>query len=193
MPRPNRCQGLLKIRIFNVNTIIEGPWQNRFINIIHLSLKWQSPFSQDGDDFTYMGLKIGMLNISEQGNCSTSDRYSLGDWSPNILFIHFFFQHCSCFHRNTLILIALHKVSSIHPPTKFLLRCLAMTDFCVGVIVQPLLAVFWWKSQVANGVFFTWIWGFLTTPSVGFRSQQPLLLAWTGYSHCCWDWNTDTQ
>ena len=43
---------------------------------------------------------------------------------------------------NTLILIALHKVSSIHPPTKFLLRCLAMTDFCVGIIVQPLFAAF---------------------------------------------------
>ena len=43
---------------------------------------------------------------------------------------------------NTLILIALHKVSSIHPPTKFLLRCLAMSDFCVGVIVQPPFAAF---------------------------------------------------
>ena len=43
---------------------------------------------------------------------------------------------------NTLVLIALHKVSSIHPPTKFLLRCLAMTDFCVGVIAQPLFAAF---------------------------------------------------
>ena len=43
---------------------------------------------------------------------------------------------------NTLILIALHKVSSIHPPTKFLLRCLAMTDFCVGVSVQPLFVAF---------------------------------------------------
>ena len=43
---------------------------------------------------------------------------------------------------NTLILIALHKVSSIHPPTKFLLRCLAVTDFCVGVILQPLFVAF---------------------------------------------------
>ncbi|XP_067049531.1 melanocortin receptor 4-like [Acropora muricata] len=43
---------------------------------------------------------------------------------------------------NTLILIALHKVSSIHPPTKFLLRCLAMTDFCVGVILRPLFVAF---------------------------------------------------
>ena len=101
MPRPNRCQGLLKTRIFNVNTIIEGPWQNRFINTIHLSLKWHSPLSQDGDDFTFMGLKTGMLNISEHGKCSTSKGFSLGDWSNAILFIHLFFQHCSCFHRNT--------------------------------------------------------------------------------------------
>ncbi|XP_067050207.1 melanocyte-stimulating hormone receptor-like [Acropora muricata] len=43
---------------------------------------------------------------------------------------------------NTLILIALHKVSSIHPPTKFLLRCLAVSDLCVGVVAQPLFAAF---------------------------------------------------
>ena len=50
---------------------------------------------------------------------------------------------------NTLILIVLHKVSSIHPTTKFLLRCLAMTDFCVGVFVQPLLAVI--LMEIAGG------------------------------------------
>ena len=43
---------------------------------------------------------------------------------------------------NTLILIALHKVSLIHPPTKFLLSCPAISDFCIGVIVHPLLAAF---------------------------------------------------
>ena len=39
---------------------------------------------------------------------------------------------------NVLILIALHKVSSIYPPTKLLFRCLAVTDLCVGLISQPL-------------------------------------------------------
>ena len=39
---------------------------------------------------------------------------------------------------NALILIALHKVSSIYPPTKLFLRCLAVTDLCVGLMVQPL-------------------------------------------------------
>ena len=39
---------------------------------------------------------------------------------------------------NTLILISLHKVSSIYPPTKSLFRCLAVTDLSVGLTVQPL-------------------------------------------------------
>ena len=39
---------------------------------------------------------------------------------------------------NVLILFALRKVSSIHPPTKLLFRCLAVTDLCVGLLGQPL-------------------------------------------------------
>ena len=39
---------------------------------------------------------------------------------------------------NALILVALQKVSAIHPPTKLLFRCLAVTDLCVGLISQPL-------------------------------------------------------
>ena len=41
---------------------------------------------------------------------------------------------------NALILIALHKVSSIYPPSKLFFRCLAVTDLCVGLVVQPLFA-----------------------------------------------------
>ena len=39
---------------------------------------------------------------------------------------------------NVLILVALRNVSSIHPPTKLLFRCLAITDLCVGLLGQPL-------------------------------------------------------
>ena len=42
---------------------------------------------------------------------------------------------------NALILVALHKETSLHPPTKLLFRCLAVTDLCVGLITQPLYAV----------------------------------------------------
>ena len=41
---------------------------------------------------------------------------------------------------NTLILVSLHKISSIHPPTKSFFRCLAVSDISVGLIVQPLYA-----------------------------------------------------
>ena len=43
---------------------------------------------------------------------------------------------------NALILIALKNVFSIHPPTKLFFRCLAVTDLCVGLIVQPLFATY---------------------------------------------------
>ena len=44
---------------------------------------------------------------------------------------------------NVLILIALRNVSSIHPPTKLLFRCLAITDLCVGLLCQPLYVYVW--------------------------------------------------
>ena len=51
------------------------------------------------------------------------------------------------FLGNVLILIALHKESSLHPPSKLLLRNLATTDLCVGLIAEPLSVIFW-MSQV---------------------------------------------
>ena len=39
---------------------------------------------------------------------------------------------------NFVILSALYRVSSIYPPTKLFFRCVAATDLCVGLIVQPL-------------------------------------------------------
>jgi len=41
---------------------------------------------------------------------------------------------------NALILVALRKVTSLHPPTKLLFRCLASTDLFAGFISQPLFA-----------------------------------------------------
>ena len=41
---------------------------------------------------------------------------------------------------NPLILVALRRVSCVHPPTKLLFQCLAVTDLCVGIISQPLFA-----------------------------------------------------
>ena len=50
------------------------------------------------------------------------------------------FLSITAFVGNAMILVALHKETSLHPPTKLLFRCLAVTDLCVGVISQPLFA-----------------------------------------------------
>ena len=47
---------------------------------------------------------------------------------------------------NALILVALHKETSLHPPTKLLFQCLAITDLCVGVLTNPVFALFLFSS-----------------------------------------------
>ena len=47
------------------------------------------------------------------------------------------------FVGNTLILVALHKDSSLHSPSKLMYRCLATTDVCVGLIAEPSAIMYW--------------------------------------------------
>ena len=48
------------------------------------------------------------------------------------------FLAITAFLGNSLILFALHKESSLYPPSKLLYRCLATTDLLVGLVAQPL-------------------------------------------------------
>ena len=86
----------------------------------------------------------------EQFNC----------WTTRPVDIYFSFNSflsVTAFLGNALILIALHKESSLHPPSKLLLRCLATTDLCVGLLSEP-LSVTVWMSVVNEH----WnIWGFV--------------------------------
>ena len=43
---------------------------------------------------------------------------------------------------NTVILVALSKETSLHPPSKILLRSLALTDLCVGLFVEPFFVTY---------------------------------------------------
>ena len=52
------------------------------------------------------------------------------------------FVAITAFLGNTLILVALHKESSLHAPSKLLFRNLATTDLYVGLIVEPLLITY---------------------------------------------------
>ena len=52
------------------------------------------------------------------------------------------FLSIAAFLGNTLILVALHKETSLHPPSKLLYRNLAITDLCVGIIAEPLYVTY---------------------------------------------------
>ena len=77
-----------------------------------------------------------MANITTDGNFTSKSSAGV-----NVFFAPLnIFLAITASLSNALILIALHKVSSIHPPTKLLFRCLAVTDLCVGLLVHPLFA-----------------------------------------------------
>ena len=72
------------------------------------------------------------------------------------------FLSITAFLGNFLILAALNKESSLHPPSKLLYRCLATTDLLVGLVSQPLAATYWislvhehWSlCRYARGAFY---------------------------------------
>ena len=51
---------------------------------------------------------------------------------------------------NVLIIVVLHKVSSLHPPSKLLLACLAFTDLSVGLIAHPLFCGLLFQTERPN-------------------------------------------
>ena len=57
------------------------------------------------------------------------------------------FVAITAFLGNTLILVALHKESSLHAPSKLLFRNLATTDLCVGLIVEPVYVTYFISSM----------------------------------------------
>ena len=77
----------------------------------------------------------GQQETVEQLFCSTG--LPTGGQLTFILVLNSFLS-VTAFLGNVLILIALHKESSLHPPSKLLLRCLATTDLCVGLTSEPL-------------------------------------------------------
>ena len=60
----------------------------------------------------------------------------------------------TAFLGNTLILVVLHKETSLHPPSKLLYRCLATTDLLVGLVNQPLYATFLISCTLQNWSIF---------------------------------------
>ena len=74
--------------------------------------------------------------------CSPSLAGGLQQQSIYFTAVHILLSLMALF-GNFLILVALHKVSSLHPPSKVLYRCLAATDLLVSIVSQPFTASYW--------------------------------------------------
>jgi len=62
----------------------------------------------------------------------------------------------TAFLGNVLIIIALQKPSSLHPSSKLLFGCLAITDLCVGLITQPLRVAYLMSPIHSKLCFYIW-------------------------------------
>lgn len=108
-----------------------------------------------------------MLNLTEIRNqtVSTEDFFcssTLSEPKPRIIASAFSIPICiNAFIGNVLIIVVLPKVSSLHPPSKLLLGCLASTDLCVGLVAQPLYVFLLLSSKYSKhycyylGIFYS--------------------------------------
>ena len=88
-----------------------------------------------------MALPATLENTTREFYCSANVTARVHDELIVLLVLNTFLS-ITAFLGNTLILVALHKESSLHPPSKLLLRSLAITDLLVGIIVEPLNVVY---------------------------------------------------
>ena len=88
-----------------------------------------------------MAVPATLENSISELYCSASVTARVHDELIVLLVLNTFLS-ITAFLGNTLILVALHKESSLHPPSKLLLRSLAITDLLVGIIVEPLYVVY---------------------------------------------------
>ena len=92
-------------------------------------------------------------NITEDGERETYERLFCSQELTagihgHLIFLsvfNFLLAICSSL-GNILILIALHKETSLHAPSKLFLRSLALTDLLVGVISGPLTITYWMSA-----------------------------------------------
>jgi len=59
---------------------------------------------------------------------------------------------------NALILVSLRKESSLHPRSKILLRSLAVSDLCVGLISEPLTVTYWLSELNGHWNICRYVW-----------------------------------
>ena len=87
-------------------------------------------------EFTNITLEKDKKTIAEL-YCSTEFTAEVHNEVTFLAAINIFLS-MTTFVETSLVLVALHKTCSLHPPSKLLFLNLAITDLCVGIIVEPL-------------------------------------------------------
>ena len=102
-----------------------------------------------------------MANSTEDGNrTATQELFCSQDYGTPEKILHLTLTlpiSITAFLGNALIIVALQKVSSLHPPSKLLLGCLACTDLGVGLISQPLFSGFYLSPEHSKSCYYLWI------------------------------------
>ena len=125
---------------------------SNFVTFVHKKVSFEI---QDKLHIAILQIGMAALNITRGGKQKTvKDLFCSSDSTAGLhgqlIFISVLnsFLSVTAFLGNALILIAFHKESSLHPPSKLLLRCLATTDLCVGLTAEPLSVAY--LLSVAN-------------------------------------------
>ena len=90
-------------------------------------------------------MNMAQTNVTEDENQKTftelfCSAYFVRGVDDELIFLSALniFLSIAPFLGNTLILLALHRETSLNPPSKLLYRNLAITDLCVGIFVELL-------------------------------------------------------
>ena len=116
------------------------------------------------------------MRTLEELVCSSSLAGELQQYSLLLSAVNIFFS-LTAFLGNSLIFVALHKTSSIHPPSKLLYRCLATTDLLVGLVGQPLVATLWMSVVHEQWILYRFAWEAAFVSAYGLSLMSLLTMA----------------
>ena len=112
-----------------------------------------------------------MLNLTEIVNQTTIGKFQhclttpITEPKPKIIISAInILLSITAFLGNVLIIAVLPKVSSLHLPSKLLLGCLASTDLCVGLLVQPLYVSVLLSAEHSKHCYYSSLLMNTTTP-----------------------------
>ena len=97
------------------------------------------------------------MNTFEELVCSSSLAGEFEQYALRLSAVIIFFS-LTAFLGNFLILVALHKVSFLHPPSKLLYHSLATSDLLVGLVSQPLAATLWMSVVFEDWRLCRFVW-----------------------------------